>query len=184
MVRNVCFCIAALVCLTVGGGVSTAQSTQARDAWLMQNYRFTGPPPPGSVRPADPVVSELWRIQNAILWIMQRAKRDEDFGTALAAASQAAANAEAIEAITERREAVAAAKAIAEEAKSNTPSALYLIAFRDHTVETATRYWMEGPLLHYLTPQGAHVQVRLDLVDRNLTIRVNRMQNPDFNLPE
>jgi hypothetical protein len=158
----------------------------------MQNYRFTGPPPPGSVQPADPVVSELWRIQNAIHWIMQRAKRDEDFETALVAASQASANVQTIEAVSERREAAAAVKAIAEEAKSNTPAALhqsntpaalYLIALRDHTVETATRYWMEGPFLHYLTPRGAHVQVRMDLIDRDLSTRLNRELNLEFRLP-
>jgi hypothetical protein len=149
----------------------------------MKNYHFTGPPPPGSVRPADPVVSELWRIQNAILWIMHQAKFDEDYETALAAASQASANAQVIAAITEQRESLAVAKAYAEEAKSNVPSPVYLIAFRDHTVEMAVRYWADGRLLHYLTPQGAHVQVRMDLVDRDLSIRLNRELNLEFRLP-
>jgi hypothetical protein len=156
----------------------------------MQNYRFTGPPKPGSVTPIDPVVNELWRVQNQVQWILQRAKSDEDYQTALAAAWQAAENAQAIGAVTERREAAAAAKAFVEQQQALAlvpgmapPSPRYLIAFRDHTVEIATRYWAEGPLLHYLTPAGAHVQTFLDRVDRDLSIRLNRELNLEFRLP-
>jgi hypothetical protein len=168
--------------------VSPAQSNAPRDAWLMQNYRFTGPPPPGSVRPTDPILSELWRIQDAVTRLMLQARLDWDYGTAIAAASQASANAQLIEGITEQREAVAAARAWAEAARSSAPQAppqpLYMIAFRDHTMETAIRYWTDGPMLHYLTRGGAHVQVRLDLVDRDLSVRLNRGANLDFHLPE
>jgi hypothetical protein len=173
---------AAFVLVASNAGISHAQSPPPRDSWLMQNYRFTGPPPPGSVRPTDPVVSELQRIQNAVVSIMHRAKSDEDYETALAAAAQATANAQAIGAITEHLEA-SAAKANAE-AQSNTQSQTYLIAFQDHTVEMATSYWTDGRMLHYLTRQGAHVQVRLDLVDRSLSARLNRELNLEFRLPE
>jgi len=158
----------------------------------MQNYRFTGPPAPGSVRPTDPVVSELWRIQDAVHWMMLRAKSDQDYESALFAASQATVNAQAIQAATERVDAAAAAKAAAQamqqpaQAQPGTapPSPQYLIAFRDHTVEIASQYWIQGPLLHYLTPAGAHVQTFLDRVDRGLSIRLNRELNLDFRLPE
>jgi hypothetical protein len=188
MSRTVCTC--ALLMLAAGR-MSFAQSPASRSSWLMQNYRFTGPPAPGSVRPIDPVVNELWRVQNAVQWILQRAKSDQDYETALAAAWQAAENAQAIGAVTERREAAAAAKAFAEQQQAlgaargaAPPSPQYLIAFRDHTVEIAAKYWTEGPLLHYLTPTGAHVQTFLDRVDRGLSIRLNRELNLEFRLPE
>jgi hypothetical protein len=176
---------AALVVLA-GGRVSCAQSQQ--DAWLMKNYRFTGPPAPGTVPPADPVLSELWRIQDNIHWMLWRAKQDEDYWTALAAAAQMTTNVTAIGAVTEHREAVAAAKALvaqaAAQAKANTPPPLYLIAFRDHSIAAATKYWTEGPILHYLTPEGAHVQTRLELVDRSLSARLNQEAHLEFRLPE
>jgi len=177
-------------CLLIAApGISHAQSPAARDSWLMQNYRFTGPPPPGSVRPTDPVVSELQRIQDAVTSIMRHAKSTEDYETALAAAAQASANAQLIGAVREHLEATAAAKASADaaktsadEAKSEMPSPTYLIALQDHTVETATRLWSDGRMLHYLTRQGAHVQVRLDLVDIDLSARLNREINLEFRL--
>jgi hypothetical protein len=150
----------------------------------MQNYRFTGPPAPGSVQPADPVVSELWRIQDNMHWMLWRAKQDEDYWTGLAAAAQMSSNVLTIEALTERREAVAAAKAMAQQARSNAPPPLYLIAFLDHTIAAATRYWTEGTILHYLTPDGAHVQTPLDRVDRSLSTRLNRESHLEFRLPE
>jgi hypothetical protein len=176
-------CLNTFIIFMAGAGTVLAQLPPGHDAWLMKNYRFTGPPAPGSVRPADPVLSELWRIQSQIDWMMRRAKSDQDYEAALAAASQASANAQAIAAVTEQRIAAAAAtSAIAEQAKSNEPASLYLIAFRDHTVEKAAKYWIDGLFLHYLTPAGAHVQVRLDLVDQDLSIRLNRELNLEFHL--
>jgi len=179
---NVRLCAAAILAIGVGGGISHAQS--ARDAWLTQNYRFTGPPAPGSVQPADPVVSELWRIQDNMHWMMWRARQDEDYWTALAAAAQMSNNVLAIGAVTEHREVVAAAKAAAAQAKANTPTPIYLVAFRDHTIVLASRYWTEGQMLHYVTPEGTHVQVRLDTVDRDLSVRLNQELHLEFRLPE
>jgi hypothetical protein len=177
------FRIAVLELLAVAG-MSQAQSKAPSDAWLMQNYRFTGPPAPGTVKPTDPVVSELWRIQNAITSIMRKAKSEEDYEAALAAASQASANAQAIGALSEHLELVAAAKAAASEAKSNMPPPVYLIAFRDHTVVSTSTYWTDALMLHYLTQQGAHVQVRRETVDRDLSTRLNREKNLEFRLPD
>jgi hypothetical protein len=59
----------------------------------------------------------------------------------------------------------------------------YLIAFKDHTIYAALAYWLEGSTLHYVTNQNTHNQVSLDLVDRELSDRLNRERNVDFRLP-
>lgn len=59
----------------------------------------------------------------------------------------------------------------------------YLIAFKDHTIYAAFAYWMEGETLHYVTTHGTHNQVSLDLVDRELSERLNRERNVEFKLP-
>lgn len=171
----------AFLALTLNCGVSLAQSAKPRDAWLMQNYRFTGPPPPGSIVPADPVVSQLREIQNVLLSILRKADFADDWEAALAAGEQAAAITQLIGTITKRLE---SASAVTEEQARLAASApVYSIAFKDHTIEAATSYWADGRMLHYLTPQGSHVQVRVDLLDLNLTTRINRAKNLDFNLP-
>jgi len=147
----------------------------------MKNFKFTGPPAPGSIRPTDPVVNELRRIQNTVSSIMRKANSVEDYETALAGAAQAAANAQLIGVITQRLDHTAATKSIADEARS-TP--IYSIAFKDHTVEAAIAYWTDPLMLHYMTPQGSHVQVRLYLVDRSLSVKLNRLKNLEFTLPE
>jgi hypothetical protein len=165
--------------------VSPAQSIPAHDAWLMQNYRFTGPPPPGEVKPTAPVSVELRQIQSAVRTILSRAKFDGDYEAALAAAAQAVANAQLIGAITEHQQAAQAAQA----AKSATeeaqlPGPLFLIALKDKTINAARSYWVDGRMLNYVTLEGAHVIVRLDLVDRGLSRDLNRQRIADFRLPE
>jgi hypothetical protein len=59
----------------------------------------------------------------------------------------------------------------------------YLIAFKDHTIYAAVAYWVEGQTLHYVTNQNTHNQVSLDLVDRELSDRLNRERDVDFRLP-
>lgn len=59
----------------------------------------------------------------------------------------------------------------------------YLLAFKDHSVYSAFAYWVEGDTLHYVTPQRAHNQVSLSLVDRELTDRLNRDRNLQVKLP-
>ena len=185
MPKSLLLCAGAMVLLASFGAVLPAQSSAPHDAWLMQNYRFTGPPAPRTVQPSDPIVSELWRIQNQITWMMRRAKSDEDYEAALAAAAQASANVQVIAALMERRAAAAAqSKSTAEQASSRSTPPPYMVALRNNTVDLATKYWIEGPLLHYLTPSGAHVQVRLDFVDRDLSGKLNREANLDFRLPE
>lgn len=58
----------------------------------------------------------------------------------------------------------------------------FLIAFKDHAIYSAMAYWVEGETLHYVTPQGAHNQASLDLIDREFTDKLNRERNVEFKL--
>jgi hypothetical protein len=55
---------------------------------------------------------------------------------------------------------------------------------KDKTINAATSYWVDGPMLNYVTLQGVHVIVRLDLVDRGLSRDLNRQRNVELRLPE
>ena len=171
-------------------GVSRAQSPPAHDAWFMQNYRFAGPPPPGELKSVDPVLAELREIQSKVMTIVRRAKLERDYEAALAAAAQAVANAQLIGAMTERQQAAQAvevaksgelAKSATDEAQS--PPQFFLIALKDRTINAVTSYWVDGHMLNYITLPGAHVMVRLDLVDLGLSRELNRQQNVEFRLP-
>src|SRR5262245_61169850 len=85
--------IRALACVVLAGGVSWATSPEARNAWLMKNYRFTGPPPPRMVSAADPAVAELQQVQSTLGSMIRRANLDGDYVTALDATAQSAFNA-------------------------------------------------------------------------------------------
>jgi hypothetical protein len=173
-------------------GVCHAQLPPAHDAWLMQNYRFTGPPPPGEVRPAVDALSEIKEVQSTVRFIMRQAEFEGNYEDALVAAAQAVANAQLMGTIIEHRQAVQAAQAAqasqaakaaaAEEAQP--PAPLFLIAMKDKTINAAAAYWVDGPMLNYVTQQGVHVIVRLDLVDRGLSRDLNRQRNVEFRLPE
>ena len=175
------------------------QVAQPRQTSGLQGYILAGPQPPASVDPTDSVVSELKQIQSTLLWMMHKMDFEEDYGGAIVAAQQATETAKLIGAITERLElakrlaacqstaAITAreqSQASADEANPKTAAPLYLIAFKDHTVETATKYWTDGVMLHYFPSNGAHVQVRLGLVDRALSQKLNREKNLEFDLPE
>jgi len=60
---------------------------------------------------------------------------------------------------------------------------IYLIAFRDNSVQSALAYWMEGDTLHYVTVQGSHNKASLDLVDREFSEQLNRERQLEFRLP-
>jgi hypothetical protein len=59
---------------------------------------------------------------------------------------------------------------------------LYLIAFKNYSIYSATDYWLEGDALHYLTPYGSHNQASLDQVDLEFTERLNRERGLEFRL--
>jgi hypothetical protein len=63
------------------------------------------------------------------------------------------------------------------------PAAYYLLAFKDSSVYSAFAYWVEGDTLHYVTSDRIHNQASLNLVDRELTERLNRDRNMQVRLP-
>jgi hypothetical protein len=72
----------------------------------------------------------------------------------------------------------------AQRAAASDQPTIYLIAFRDHTIVQALGYWMEGNTLHYVSAEQTLNQVSLDLVDRDLSQRLNDERHVDFHLPQ
>src|SRR6202044_815090 len=77
----------------------------------------------------------------------------------------------------------AAAAAAQRPAPSDQPT-IYLIALRDHTIVQALGYWMEGSTLHYVSAEHTLNQLSIDLVDRDLSQRLNDERGLDFRLPQ
>jgi hypothetical protein len=71
----------------------------------------------------------------------------------------------------------------AQRSSSSGQPTIYLIAFRDHTIVQALGYWMEGSTLHYVSAEQTLNQVSIDLVDRDLSQRLNDERGLDFRLP-
>jgi hypothetical protein len=61
---------------------------------------------------------------------------------------------------------------------------MFLVPLKDHSVHSARAYWVQGEMLHYITHQGSHNQVSMDLVDRELAERLNRGRKVEFRLPQ
>lgn len=61
---------------------------------------------------------------------------------------------------------------------------IYLIAFRDQTIQPALGYWIEGDTLHYISRAGSLNQASMELVDRAFSRQLNRERNLEFDLPE
>jgi hypothetical protein len=60
---------------------------------------------------------------------------------------------------------------------------MFFVALKDSSVYTALAYWVEDSTLHYITSQGKHNQVSLDLVDRQTSARLNEGRKVEFRLP-
>ncbi len=60
---------------------------------------------------------------------------------------------------------------------------MFFIALKDSSVYTALAYWVEDGTLHYITSQGKHNQVSIDLVDRDTSSRLNEGRKVEFRLP-
>jgi hypothetical protein len=60
---------------------------------------------------------------------------------------------------------------------------LYLIAFKDHSIIQALGYWMESGALHYVSVEHSLNQVSMDLIDRDLSQRLNDERGVPFRLP-
>jgi len=67
-------------------------------------------------------------------------------------------------------------------AKDEEPT-IYLIAFKDHSIVQALGYWMEGGNLHYVSAEHTLNQASMDLIDRNLSQRLNDERSVEFKLP-
>lgn len=76
-----------------------------------------------------------------------------------------------------------AAAGQARRAANDEEPTLYLIAFKDHTIVQALGYWMEGGALHYVSVEHTLNQASLDLIDRNLSQRLNDERGVEFKLP-
>jgi hypothetical protein len=74
--------------------------------------------------------------------------------------------------------------AAAQRASSGDQATIYLIALRDHTIVQALGYWMEGSTLHYVSAEHTLNQLSIDLVDRDLSQRLNDERGLDFRLPQ
>ena len=59
---------------------------------------------------------------------------------------------------------------------------LYLIAFKNYSIYSATDYWVDRDTLHYVTPYGAHNQASLDQIDVEFTERLSRERGMEFRL--
>jgi hypothetical protein len=60
---------------------------------------------------------------------------------------------------------------------------IYLLAFKDHRIVQAFGYWMEVGTLHYVSVEYGLNQVSLNLIDRDLSQRLNGERGTAFNLP-
>ena len=60
---------------------------------------------------------------------------------------------------------------------------IYLLAFKDHSIVQALGYWMEGATLHYVSVEHSLNQVSIDLIDRDLSQRLNDERGLEFRLP-
>jgi hypothetical protein len=59
----------------------------------------------------------------------------------------------------------------------------FFVALKDGWVETAVAYWISERTLHYITLQGSHNMVSLDMVDRRRSARLNEGGRVPFLLP-
>jgi hypothetical protein len=63
-------------------------------------------------------------------------------------------------------------------------SPIYLIALKEGVIYPATSYQVEGSALHYMTLDHKDKQVALNLIDRGLTLELNRERRVPMNLPQ
>jgi hypothetical protein len=59
----------------------------------------------------------------------------------------------------------------------------YLLAFKDHTIYSTPAYWVDGDTIHYFTAGNKHNQASVSLIDRELTLRLNRESGAEVKLP-
>jgi hypothetical protein len=60
----------------------------------------------------------------------------------------------------------------------------FFIALKNSWVYTAVAYWVQGETLHYISSLGSHNMVSLDLVDREVSAKLNAGRRVEFVLPQ
>jgi hypothetical protein len=61
---------------------------------------------------------------------------------------------------------------------------IYLIVYKDQSVHPSLAYWTKDDTLHYITLQGTHNRVSIDLVDAPYSEQLNRDRKVEFSLTE
>lgn len=59
---------------------------------------------------------------------------------------------------------------------------VYLVAFKDNSIQSAMACWREGAALHYVTVQGDHKTAPLTSLDEEFTGQLNRERGLEFKL--
>ena len=59
---------------------------------------------------------------------------------------------------------------------------IYLIALKDGTIHAAYGYWLEKDTLNYITTQGSHNRVSLELVNVSFSEQLNRERSVEFKI--
>ena len=60
---------------------------------------------------------------------------------------------------------------------------VYLIAMKDATIYSSLAYWVEDETVHYITTQHSHNRATIGLIDRELSMQLNRERGLEFKLP-
>jgi hypothetical protein len=67
-------------------------------------------------------------------------------------------------------------------AKREAKPAVYLVAFKDNSIQSAMACWREGATLHYVTVQGDHKTATISSFDEEFTEQLNRERGLEFKL--
>jgi hypothetical protein len=59
----------------------------------------------------------------------------------------------------------------------------YLIAFKDHTIQAAVSFWVEGEDIHWISREHEEKQAPLSDVDRRFSKKLNRDRGLEFTVP-
>ena len=59
---------------------------------------------------------------------------------------------------------------------------VYLVAFKDNSIQSVMAFWREGATLHYVTVQGDHKTAALTSFDEAFTGQLNRERGLEFKL--
>jgi hypothetical protein len=149
-------------------GIAAAQDNFRSAAPWLENFHHA-PVPGGPVAPTKITPEEqLSTLQHETIQLLRQARLEDNLSLIT-------------DAIREGRDNTVLAAALAAPASAGSP--IYLFALKDETVRPAVAWWVEGNVLHYVTPAGKQAEAPLDAVDRALTDRLNAERNVRLQLP-